>query len=183
MVRRLLGIILGGILGCGCLLSNPPDYEESIEHHPHIKLRHPSQQIVAIQTDDPSGTIQTVFQLEVWDGDVDQILRHRWFLNFDPDVEPQCNLVEEYLTVPSGQEERIVDYPLRHKMLTVGQCHRLTTVVTDGEWLDGPRQGCAELTEGSNKLVADWWIVAYDESVSVEEVTFYQCLTLAGKGP
>ena len=177
----MLAVFLGGCFVCGCLLSNPPDYDEPLDYRPAIDLRDPSDIVLKINVDELST--QTYFELRVWDGNVDQVLRHRWFLNYDPDVEPRCNLASEYLNLATGQEVREVVYPLPHKILTPGNCHRLSAVVTDGEWLDGPRHGCSETVEGANRVLADWLILAHDNSMAAEEVLADECLPLATYDP
>lgn len=170
------------LMSPGCLLSNPPDFEETIGHRPVVLLRTPASQIVAIAKDDPEvGT--TAFQAEVWDGDVDQILRYRWFLDYSPDALPQCGLVRGFLALSNGEEQRTAVYNLDHRVLTAGECHRLVVVVSDGEWRDGPHEGCAEVVQGANRTVADWWIVAYDTQLTVDDVTMGDCLPLASQNP
>jgi hypothetical protein len=178
MVQRLLGLVIGGCLGCGCLLSNPPDYEDPVDYRPAVVSRSPASQFVSIQTDDPLH-YQMAFSLEVWDGNVDQVLQHRWFLDYRPDAVPRCNLVEERRE-PSGQEVREPLFRLPYEALTAGMCHRLSAVITDGEWADGPGEGCSEAAEGANRIVVDWWIAAYDESTPVD---FNSCEVHSGFDP
>ena len=170
----------------GCLLSNPPDYEPQVDHPPVILERTPLASIVTVERDDPSSPT-TLFEAVISDGNVDQILRYRWFLDFHADTEPQCGLVRGFLALPNedGSPERTAVYNLDHRILTVGpgQCHRLTLVVTDGEWLGGPHEGCSEVVEGANRALADWWILAYDQSTSLDDVTLGDCLPLASESP
>ncbi len=187
MVRQLLVLALGVSVGMGCLLSNPPDFEEPVDHPPVIVLRDPLSTMVTIDKDGESPT--TVFQAVISDGNVDQILPYRWFLDYGPDESPQCGLVRDYLALPSENDdpERTAVYTLDHRLLTTslseGQCHRLTLIVTDGQWRDGEHDGCGEVADGSNRALADWWILVYDDLNLSSEASMEDCLHLASQNP
>jgi hypothetical protein len=186
MVRRLLILAAGASTAMGCLLSNPPDFEEPVEHPPVVVQRSPLASILAVDRDDTTSPT-TTFQAVVSDANVNQVLFYRWFLDFHPDASPQCGLVRGFLALPNenGDPERTAVYNLDHRILTTGQglCHRLSLVVADGEWLDGPHEGCSEVAEGVNRALADWWIIAHDASTSVDEITMGDCLPLASQNP
>jgi hypothetical protein len=182
MVRGLLALVLGGWLGCGCLLSNPPDYVDPEEHWPLFVSRIPEKVHVAVDVgaDDFPQSLG-LFEAVVHDGNVDQELRYRWFMDYDPerpDRPAPCGLQVDKTIGPSGLPERTIGAPSGawYKVLVVGDCHRLTLVVTDGSF---EPEGCAAVTEGSHRIANDWWLLIFDEAagVSLEEVRAADCLS------
>lgn len=182
MVRGLLPLLLGMTSMCSCLLSNPPDNDDPTSHRPVVVVRHPSSDMVFIEKD--NAEIQTTtFQADIWDGDVDDFLSYRWFLDFRHDPATQCGLERDFISInPNREEIRSAVFNMNHNRLSTGVCHRLTLVVTDGEWRDGPHAGCAEVAEGAHRVVSNWWLEAYNSSTG-SVVTLEDCGSLAGEIP
>ncbi len=146
MVRSLLPIVVGAMLGCSCLISNPPDYD-TVGHRPAVDSRDPAGRIfeVDLNTDSPSSLI---FQAAIWDGDVDDVLRHRCFLDYHPEALPRCGITDDYSIDATGEDLRTATCRPFRGHLSPG-CHIVTMVITDGEWLCGEQTGCAGIVEGS----------------------------------
>lgn len=180
VVRPLLGICCAGFLVCGCLITNPPDYDDPPDYHPSFVKVYPSEPFREFNLSDPSVE---EFEVQVRDGNVDQAIAYRWFLNYSTKTVPYCGRVNQERKQGDGIQEIRESVRLEVNQtdarLTVGSCHRLTVVVTDGEWLETPLEGCATVEDGANRLVADWWLVVYDESVDPDEISIRDCRMLA----
>jgi hypothetical protein len=183
MVRGLLQLLFGMSTMCSCILSNPPDNDDETTHRPVVVLRDPGSDIVRIVKDD-TEVQTTTFQADIWDGDVEDYLSYRWFLDFRQEPATQCGLERDFISIPPTprNEIRTAVFNLNHNRLSTGVCHRLTLAVTDGEWRDGPHAGCAEVAEGANRVIVHWWLEAYRSSEGAV-VTLEDCLSLAGEVP
>lgn len=175
MVRSLLPVLVGAVFGCSCLVSNPPDYD-STGHRPAVESRDPAGWFIELNLDEVTPS-SLVFHTEIWDGDEDDVLRHRCFLDFRPDGEPRCGVANDYAildTTPAGM--RTAQCRPFRSPLAAG-CHRVTMVITDGEWHCPDQTGCAGIVEPGNAALAEWWILAYDSTVGIGEVLMSDCLT------
>jgi hypothetical protein len=173
MVRRLLPLSLGVLLTWGCILSNPPDYDVG-SHPPVIQQYLPSEDLTPIKTD--SGSLTTRFRVEITDEDLGEELLFRWYLNFDPDAEG-CGCLDSGLMQNQGGGLYWDVINLTISSLKQRTCNRLTVVVADGEWLDGHEDdlGCPQVAEGVNRVSNNWWLGAYDESFSLNDISWSAC--------
>ena len=181
MVRGLLPILVGAVLGCSCLVSNPPDYD-SVGHRPAVVSRDPAGLFFEVDLDAVTPS-SLVFHAEVWDGDLDDVLGFRCFLDFRPEAEPRCGYTNDYPlldTTPSGMRTATCR-PFRSPLAP--GCHRVTMVITDGEWHCGEQAGCGGIEEPGNAVLADWWILAYDSTWGTDAVLMADCLSPGQQNP
>ena len=182
MVRPLLLLPIGAAFLWGCLLSNPPDYEEPIDYRPVVEQFEPKQ-LVSINLDETPG--YTTFTADLRDENLDQNLQFRWYLNFTPKVEEgdQCGCIYSALAprrAEEGTHRAQILFPV--SLLVEGKCHRLTVVVTDGQWTDAEGNcGCTGVEEGANRTFVDWLIAAL--SANVEDASFRDCQTQMSNNP
>ena len=186
MVRRLLVLGLGAVVQVGCLLSNPPDHDEPTSFTPVVEQTSPMARLYAINRDDPSRL--TTFRAWVRDDNLEQSLKFRWYLDFDPDTTTTttCGCIFSSQALSLGDGRHRTEYPLLHSTtsLTAPSCHRLTVVITDGEWAEDPDEcGCPYVVEGSNRTFVDWWLGVHNDDVLVDEVSFGECLILSTRNP
>lgn len=180
MVRALLGLVLGGLLVSGCLLSNPPDYDDSDDHWPvFVSVLPPGTLVEVNQTQEGwARNLTGSFGAVVRDGNVDQAIRYRWFLDYEPPTTPgsTCGLEDRLTLEPNGLEERTVGAPVGqwHERLIAGGCHRLSLVVTDGNF---EPEGCAAVTEGSHVIFRDWYLGVHSADHPFDTVDFAECLS------
>mgnify|MGYP001553812482 CR=1 FL=1 len=157
-------LLLGGVIlaavagGWGCLLSNPPDYNDPA-HRPVLYNFEPAPPQLQIDIDGVMAPSTERFAVDVWHGDPDRELRFRWFLNYDPNNADttRCGYIADY---NATREEQRTDAETIGSFRS-GQCNRVSVVVTDGQWLNGDQEGCAQVAEGANWTYHDWWILAY----------------------
>jgi len=168
----LLGTAVGGWLACGCLLANPPDYDE--QEVLAIVSRSPDSDHVEIDLDLETRQLQqklTGFDAVVRVGKASQQVVYRWFLDYDPlDVTkvPACGLLDDTeVASPTTDplKRRVANaYPWWSSLLEAGQCHRLSLVVTDGDFAEG---GCAKVSEGASRVTNDWWLTPFNTENAV----------------
>jgi len=181
MVRTLLPVLVGAVLGCSCLVSNPPDYD-SVGHRPTVESRDPAGQFVEVDLDSVTPS-SLVFHAEIWDGDLEDVLGLRCFLDYHPEADPRCGYTNDYPildTTPGGMRTATCR-PFRGRLAP--GCHRVTMVVTDGEWHCGEQTGCAGIEEPGHAALADWYILAYDSTRGIDEVLMSECLPLQQQNP
>lgn len=182
MVCRLLVLGLGVMTQMSCLLSNPPDYDDPINVVPVALTKNPQLPLIEIDLSDP----RTGFEIEVRDDNVEQTLRFRWYLDFDSDeLECGCQDADDALPLGDGQYE--AQYNLHHSLGVLAKsprCHRVTVVVTDGEWLENvDGLGCPDLSGEGNRISLDWWLGVRDANGTVDTVSFADCSTLSKRIP
>ena len=166
-------------MACSCLLANPPDYDEAEDHWPVLVRTDPAPLVeVDLEADDfPSGLVSS-FGAVARDGNLDQDLRYRWFLDYSADApdQPFCGRIDEQTLRPTGEPERLVASPIGQwpYLLDAGYCHRLTLVVTDGEFTE---DGCAAVVEPAHRIWNDWWLGVHDTDNPLSSVDFSRCLS------
>lgn len=183
MVRPLLPLLTGALLSWGCVLSNPPDFEEGGSHLPVIYQTDPP---LAHNLLDTRASRHTTFRAWVSDEDRGDIVWYRWYLNYDASV-PGCNCQVGGQEPITGAADYRVDWRLYNGLagLTAGRCHRLTVVVSDGPWLDASDDecGCPQVADGALRDLHDWWLGAFNESISPETISWYPCYTAEQRNP
>lgn len=161
-------------------MTNPPDYDDPVQHPPIIQSRTPENPFVDV--DLSAVPPLPTFEATVRDNDLDDDIRYRWYFDYTNQAPLDCPLITETSAQQTADPAvRVVARPptgFWSDRLVAGRCHRLTLVVTDGAF---EPDGCTVVTEGSRRATFDWWLLAFDESagVSREEVRAADCATLA----
>lgn len=181
MVCRLLVMSLGVMTQMSCLLSNPPDYDDPMNVVPVVLARRPQAPLYEID----KAKNQTTFRVDVRDNNGDQTLRFRWYLDYDREAfECGCRRSDDAPPLVSGEYESHYDLDHSIAALKAPSCHRLTVVITDGEWLENPDgRGCPTLVEEANKIGVDWYLGVYDVGAPATEVSFSKCVSLTSNNP
>jgi len=167
-------------MACSCLLANPPDYDDAEDHWPVFVRTDPAGALVEVdlEADDfPAGLVSS-FGAVARDGNLDQDLLYRWFLDYSADAPDRqfCGRVDQQRLRPTGAPERTVASPIGQwpYLLEAGRCHRLTLVATDGEFAEA---GCAAVVEPSHRISTDWWLGVRDTDNPLTSVDFTRCLS------
>jgi hypothetical protein len=169
------------MLSWGCLLSNPPDYDDVGTHAPVIFQHTPPGDFVSIDVE--SSRPITVFRAWARDEDLGGVLRFRWYLDFN-DEASTCKCQYSGQAPNFGDGEYLAEFPLFNGNLT-NKCNRLTVIVTDGEWLDGlgDEPGCPQVEDGANRAANDWWILPYSSDGPIGLVAAADCASLETENP
>jgi hypothetical protein len=183
MVRHLLPLVAGALASWGCVLSNPPDFEEGGGHSPVITQYAPG--LAHNQIDTESGRT-TKFRAWVRDEDRGDHVWFRWYLDYLPDS-PACACMWWGQAPRQGEADYLVEWGLYNGLpaLSAGKCHRLTVVVSDGPWLDELDEecGCPQVVDGANRVAHDWWIGAFSESNRFDDIPYRDCFALDQQNP
>jgi hypothetical protein len=178
LARNMLFIQLV-LWGWGCLLSNPPDYDELGNRWPVVTHIDPQQLIVTVDLTDEESP-RTPFTVKVWDADESDSISHRWFVDYQPLPEDTGNLCEVIWhrnnSLADERGVREVKHLFSSDILRSGGCTRLTVAITDGRWQEEePQESCGAVVEGDHRLVVDWWIVTPDDTDTLPSVE--ECLS------
>lgn len=175
MVRPLLPLLAGALVSWGCVLSNPPDFEQGGNHPPVIFRYDPSQDIIQIDTENERIT---KFRAWVRDEDRGDQVWYRWYIDYASD-ELACSCQDWGRAPRQGDGVYGIDWGLYNgfSALSAGKCHRLTVVVSDGPWLDGVEEdcGCPPVVDGALRVVRHWLIGAYSEAAPFDGIFLRDC--------